>query len=629
MLATLLRRWRRTPLPSAAGPTPRPVQVSHAAAPPAAAHALEPRLLFAAGTVATPFPNVDVAPLADNQSEPAIAVDPTNPARLFAASNTEVGDLGLTAAVSTDGGATWANRDIADGTDGFAGGCCDPTAAFDSYGNLFFAYLAGTDDVPVLLSTDGGKTFTFDMAFGRDLDQPTITTGPGSVWLTYAKGNSVYVVGAPVAGLGQVGDWGEPVKLKGSGGGSFGDVAVGPDGQVAVTYQKDAGGRGPVNVHVDPDGVAGPAPFGTAVRATTTGVKQFEFVPAQDERGIDSEAALAYDTSDGPCRGRLYLAYTDAPSKVRPDTDIFLRYSDDDGGSWSAPARVNDDAGTNSQFLPRLAVDPADGQFVLSWYDARDDVGDATAGVSPDGDPIPDDPNDQVTVYAARGQSTPAGLLISANARVAAGYSGAAEAENMIELGDYTGLTIAAGVAHPAWADNSDAAGGNHDGAGKEFDVYTAAVPLAALPAADRAFVGGLPARATSDAPSPSVPVVALVAKSGPLLVTGKKPFQFAVTIADPDGVDLAALPTAIRVTGPNGFDAEATLRKAKTKKGVTTATYQIAGPTPAATAGGTGTWTAAANGTYAIGVADGGVKDLLGNAVAAGSLGVLVVAAK
>ena len=70
---------------------------------------LEPRALFAVG----PFPNVDLAPVAGNQSEPAIAVDPSNPLRLFAAANNDdedeqnPGATGLTAAYSTDGGLTW------------------------------------------------------------------------------------------------------------------------------------------------------------------------------------------------------------------------------------------------------------------------------------------------------------------------------------------------------------------------------------------------------------------------------------------------------------------------------------------------------------------------------------------
>jgi hypothetical protein len=58
---------------------------------------------------------------------------------------------------------------------------------------------------------------------------------------------------------------------------------------------------------------------------------------------------------------------------VKENTDIFVRYSDDDGTTWSMPVRVNDDIGSNSQFLPWMDVDPTTGILGLVWYDARND----------------------------------------------------------------------------------------------------------------------------------------------------------------------------------------------------------------------------------------------------------------
>ena len=46
----------------------------------------------------------------------------------------------------------------------------------------------------------------------------------------------------------------------------------------------------------------------------------------------------------------MYLLYTSEEPQESNNTDIQVRHSDDQGDTWSAPVKVNDDAGTNSQF---------------------------------------------------------------------------------------------------------------------------------------------------------------------------------------------------------------------------------------------------------------------------------------
>src|SRR6516162_8517153 len=96
---------------------------------------LEPRRLLSSS-----FPNVNISRMPGNQAEGAIAIDKADPSKLFAVSNIDVGD-GLVAATSSDGGATWSRRTIADDKDSLPAACCDPSAEFDSFGNLFLAYL--------------------------------------------------------------------------------------------------------------------------------------------------------------------------------------------------------------------------------------------------------------------------------------------------------------------------------------------------------------------------------------------------------------------------------------------------------------------------------------------------------
>lgn len=230
-------------------------------------------------------PNVNISQLAGNQQEVAIAINPTNPYNLFAFSNSEPPPAaGLFAAFSTDGGATWTDVDPTDGTiaDGDLGdplpaACCDPSAAWDEFGNLFIGYLddnfATGPQIRIAMSTDGGQSFTLLATLGTSTDQETIVTGAGSVWVTYNENGRIVAHGATVTGLGTVGAFSAAQTAPGSAGGSFGDIDIGPAGQVLVTYQIPSSGQGPATIFVnlDADGL-GAGGFGAAIAATTTNV---------------------------------------------------------------------------------------------------------------------------------------------------------------------------------------------------------------------------------------------------------------------------------------------------------------------------------------------------------------------
>ena len=105
-------------------------------------------------------PNLDVSQRHFNESEEAVAVNPTNPQNVVIVTNVDNPAAGLFKAVSFDGGATWTTSLIGD-NDNLGAACCDPTLSFDKYGNLFLSYLYNVGNVvPVALSTDGGVHFT-------------------------------------------------------------------------------------------------------------------------------------------------------------------------------------------------------------------------------------------------------------------------------------------------------------------------------------------------------------------------------------------------------------------------------------------------------------------------------------
>lgn len=79
---------------------------------------------------------------------------------------------------------------------------------------------------------------------------------------------------------------------------------------------------------------------------------------------------LVTDFSQGKFRGRVYLLWG---STKHGNADIWLKYSDDEGETWSEDKRVNNTSttDTSSQFLGHLAVDPLSGYLYTVFYDRR------------------------------------------------------------------------------------------------------------------------------------------------------------------------------------------------------------------------------------------------------------------
>ncbi len=432
--------------------------------------------------------NVDISRRAGNESEEAIAVNPTNPQNIAMVSNIAEGP-GMFAAVSFDGGKTWTGRIIANG-DNLGDSCCDPSLSFDQYGNLFLTYLYNVENVvPVALSTDGGLSFAViasiakpagslsvqaaggERGLFRFVDQPTITAARGQVWVVFNAGGPLFAAGAPVTGLGQVGAFQAGQAIPGTNNCTYGDIAIGPAGQVmqACNLNESGQGGGKIFVNLDPDGL-GPAGFGDRVFVTATHVGGFDFIPPQTDRSVDAEAGLAWDGTGGPHNGRVYLVYTKEQQNESDNMDIYVRYSDDNGAVWSEGVRVNDDHTDNSQFLPKISLDPTTGNLAIAWYDARADLG---AGGAGDTDGLP---NTDARLWGAF--STDGGVTFTPNIQISAGTSNSHASHNRIDYGDYSGLSFFGGVAHPAWSDNSNSTGTNPDGALFKLDIYTAAVPV-------------------------------------------------------------------------------------------------------------------------------------------------------
>ena len=461
--------------------------------------ALEGRVLLDATVVGAPTV-VNVSRMTGPQAEEAIAVNPANANEVVLASNNNSGSLFF--GTSNDAGRTWTRRVVATGADGLPSACCDPSLAWDRYGNLFFSYLSSDDSrVEVALSTDAGASFRPLAEFKGNPDRPTIASGQGSVWVAFRQqplagrrgsiaGAGAIAYGAKVSGLGQVGRFNkrESISIAPA---TVAGLAIGPAGQVTVAYQLDAQpGPSTIFTRTDPDGL-GPRPFGPANTQVSTIIGLSYPIPAQSVRTIDAEAQLAYDTSADPYTGRLYMAYTDAPDPSAPAaTSIYLRFSDDNGATWSPAQKVNDDTDSASHWFPRLAVDPVTGAVGIGWYDSRNDTGPPGPGGT---DNVP---NDDVQVFGAFGTPTATGVSFSPNLVIQPAFSNASDVKTASgmpdpnQFGDYNGAAFYAGRFYFAWADNSNSTADNPNGALSQPDVYASITTVQVTPAPTRTLIG-------------------------------------------------------------------------------------------------------------------------------------------
>lgn len=308
----------------------------------------------------------NISGLAGQQASPSLAQDPRDPLHLVVVSDggAPAGTTGTATlasvfrAVSRDGGQTWSGGSILPGHH-------SAEVGIDAAGNVFVLAIDFstyfTSKAALYLSTDGGETFArvggFDPA--RQALRPHLAVGRDSVWtLVHDLDNNRLVVSrAPVTGLGTVGAFAGQ-SLAGSSGAPHADIALGPDGNAVVVYERVSAGIGTISAHRDPDGL-GPLPFSGAVPIT-------HFNPQNDI----AMPRVAFDHGTGPRRGRAYVIHQEEP-RLSLNKEIHLRFSDDGGASWSAAIRLNDNAQPSQRIVPGLAIDGVNGNVAAIWYDFR------------------------------------------------------------------------------------------------------------------------------------------------------------------------------------------------------------------------------------------------------------------
>ena len=315
----------------------------------------------------------------DAANEPSIAIDPTNPDRMvigWRQFDTQLSNFRQAGwAYSHDGGATWFFAGVLEPGEFRS----DPVLEADSAGNFYYLSLAvpwdGTYICDVFKSTDGGVTWPV-RAWAYGGDKPWIAIdrtggiGDGNIyvkWQSFFNCCGLNTFTRSVDG----GLWFEEPRQVPLGP-TFGTLGVGPDGEVysvgieAVTSQM-------LNSIVVARSFNAQVPtsrpyFDLYRRVDLGGAMALGAGP--NPGGLLGQTQVVSDHSSGATRGNVYMLGSVNPPGADP-LDVKLIRSTNQGFSWSAPIRVNDDDSTrNWQWFGTVSVAP-NGRIDVIWNDTR------------------------------------------------------------------------------------------------------------------------------------------------------------------------------------------------------------------------------------------------------------------
>lgn len=318
--------------------------------------------------------------LGNDFGEPYIAVNPSDPKRQVCAYNTNSFYYTLNGTDWTRSYPTFPGYNILG----------DPVMTFDNLGNVFYVSLyspnlaSGPWGIVIARSTDNGASWsnyykahetTLQLA-DKEWVAADLTNGPYSNYL-YIGWRQYGTTGMGFMRSTNHGvNWSTPLNLTG-GQGAY--VSVGPNGSIQGGYvyfacSNDYGGNA-IYMHRSSDGgetfqFLGNVVSGISAPGVPYGVYGRPTLKSTHIR-VDNMPRMAVDNGYTSTRGNVYIVYATNPPG--PDlADIQFVKSTDNGVTWSAPIKLNDDATTTDQWMPTISTDNT-GKIFVSWYDSRND----------------------------------------------------------------------------------------------------------------------------------------------------------------------------------------------------------------------------------------------------------------
>lgn len=302
--------------------------------------------------------------------------------------------------VSGDGGATFSHQRIAMGPGVYAWG--SPSAAIGPSGEIYYAFLSSAvgdpTEVTLAKSTDGGLTFpglSDPSASVQDgfaiMDRPAVAVDGGAasprkgmVYVAWSYHDAytpfwAVLVSSSTDGLAFGVPKVFPPAISPGVRVNRPALAVAPNGDLYLAYE---------NGYVSPDGIA--------VGRSTDGGQSWTlrslatFQPA----GALTAGGGGAASSPGPSiavdgNGVVHVVWAGISSGSTADrSDVFYARSTDNGATFSAARKLNDDGTATSQAFPAVAALP-DGSVAVRWTDRRNDsrdtLNDVYMAISRDG----------------------------------------------------------------------------------------------------------------------------------------------------------------------------------------------------------------------------------------------------
>jgi hypothetical protein len=366
---------------------------------------------------------------------------------------------------SIDGGSTWTRSVLYRSPTSFLSTCAsDPSVAIDLSGRQYYSFIRTTPcragHPQLFVASRSGST----AAWGTPVlvnplrtsvadDKPAIAVdaSPSSpyrnrvyaVWsrLSHNQVSSIVLSHSDDGGR----TWSRIVKVNRTGEQeTYAGVAVSRNGTVYVTWDDASGYRLELARSTD-----GGAHFEAERQVIAFSIVPIPscgsgiLIPASLRVCLHANPIVSVDRSGGPRSGRVYLSYTKTDSGG--DEGVFVKAFDgrlrpllggpDDEGIAVAPVPRPT---RPDQFWPASAVDSSSGALWVCFYD--------TGG----------DPARQRAFYVCT-VSRDGGRTWSPRVRAASVASDETQpGADLRQYGDYEGLAVANGVAHPIWTDSRD-----------------------------------------------------------------------------------------------------------------------------------------------------------------------------